>query len=777
MSEMDKELLEQIELIRKDSESIEVSDGISFDNMMRRLEAADDKGKVCDFEESKYKINKGNKLRKNWVAICTGIAGTVVAAVLLVTLLIGDIGKIARVPITSGSSSNSDVNISGSLSSYAEKMKVQVDDGVYVLSGYKELNDYVKASKEYYNIHNFKGYGDLNLGAEDATFGNESMPGAWDDGADFEVDDLPTEDAVVNENDNSDADYSDTNVRTEGVGEADIAKTDGEYIYYLSYEWGDGENICKIHIAKADGVGTANISKLMVEDDIKNALQSTEAYKNINKEIQIDMYDIDMLICQQKLLVVATPIAYEINENGRFNLDNMSTYTVVLTYDISDKTEPALFSSLTLEGAYAECKIVDGYVYIFAELKKSVNDINEVLTENCTEAEATKAYAPMINGEILPADCVYMIEGSSYNVYNIIAVMDMTDMSKFYDIKAVMGAGDALNRYVSSNNMYFISDIGYDYENVYKYGEENQIIQLACQSQILRFSYDKGILTPTGCVNINGNVGDEFDIDEYDGYLRMAVSSTYRDVVYKQETADGENGASASPLDDYSIIIKGISSMSSLYIYDENLQLVGSIPELQEEEEVYGVRFDGDIAYIVTYRQTDPLFTVDLSDPTSPKVMGALKIPGFSTYLHKWDDNKLVGIGYDAKQMVKISTYDITDKYDVKEVEVCSPDSVYWSEALYDHKAVFISPDKNLIGFSSEGYILNELGGGQFMNMYKIFSYVDGKLTEVISCNLDEKVYYSTRAMYIDEYIYIVCPGTGINVYSMNDYSHIAYVQ
>lgn len=213
--------------------------------------------------------------------------------------------------------------------------------------------------------------------------------------------------------------------------------------------------------------------------------------------------------------------------------------------------------------------------------------------------------------------------------------------------------------------------------------------------------------------------------------------------------------------------ITTLNSYGDLRKLDENLEVVGSIPQLKENESVYGVRFDGDIAYVVTYEQMDPLFSIDLSDPTNPAVLGALKIPGFSTYLHKWDENTLIGIGYNEWGEIKISTFDISDKTDVIESDVCDIEGVYWASALYDHKAAFISPEKNLIGFMD--------GDGA----YRIFSYVDGELTEVINQQFARGMYYDfkSRGMYIDEYIYIVGQQDGMYIYDINTYEFIKDVE
>jgi uncharacterized secreted protein with C-terminal beta-propeller domain len=146
----------------------------------------------------------------------------------------------------------------------------------------------------------------------------------------------------------------------------------------------------------------------------------------------------------------------------------------------------------------------------------------------------------------------------------------------------------------------------------------------------------------------------------------------------------------------------GSKTFNALYVLDADLQVAGSITDLAQDEVIYSARFDGDIGYFVTFRQVDPLFAVDLSNPKAPVVLSALKIPGFSEYLHLWSDGRLFGLGRDADVetgragRMKLSMFDTSDPADVTERKTLLLDSDY-SAALYNHKAILISRDKNLI--------------------------------------------------------------------------------
>lgn len=178
-------------------------------------------------------------------------------------------------------------------------------------------------------------------------------------------------------------------------------------------------------------------------------------------------------------------------------------------------------------------------------------------------------------------------------------------------------------------------------------------------------------------------------MDEHDGYFRTV-------------TTTGDLWDERNP------------SENNLFILDEDMKLVGSITGLAKEERIYSARFMGDKAYMVTFRETDPLFVIDVANPTKPQVLGELKIPGFSNYLHPLGESHLIGFGYETSSVVpvgskepiiqtegiKISLFDVSDFGNPKEVdtEVIGGQGTY-SPLVYDHHALFEHSEKNLFGF------------------------------------------------------------------------------
>jgi uncharacterized secreted protein with C-terminal beta-propeller domain len=188
------------------------------------------------------------------------------------------------------------------------------------------------------------------------------------------------------------------------------------------------------------------------------------------------------------------------------------------------------------------------------------------------------------------------------------------------------------------------------------------------------------------------------------------ISISGKDITYqKQGSVPGHvlNQFSMDESNDYFRIATTLSSttesVNNLYILDRDLNQVGKIEDLAPGERIYSARFMGDRAYMVTFRQVDPLFVIDLKDPSDPEVLGFLKVTGFSDYLHPVDENHIIGIGRDATdqgrmQGMKMSLFDVTDVANPREIsKVSIGDRETDSYALSDHKAFLFNKDKKLL--------------------------------------------------------------------------------
>ena len=187
---------------------------------------------------------------------------------------------------------------------------------------------------------------------------------------------------------------------------------------------------------------------------------------------------------------------------------------------------------------------------------------------------------------------------------------------------------------------------------------------------------------------VKGDLNNQFSMDEYEGNLRVATT---------QNEYDDFNDKTSN----------------QLYIFDENLKQIGKIENIAKGEKIYSVRFIGKVGYVVTFKQIDPLFVIDLSNPTNPEIKGKLKIPGYSSYLHPYDETHIIGIGYNTKSNgyggitnsnMKMSMFDVSDLKNPKEmfnIDIGDAGKYDYTDSsiTYNHKVLFYNKEKNLIGF------------------------------------------------------------------------------
>ena len=733
----DKALLAMID---SNTVDVDVPERLKPDNMMKHIRQLKSEGyfeerKITDKTAEEQYAGK-QKLRrvKRWA--------TAAAAVFCIILF-----------VPHGETGYKD-NPWGSYQAIVDAVQTEDEAGNYVLSGYKELAQYAIASSslQIKDEEVVESLFDKVVAFVDdvklSTYNKDCVAEEWGD--------LSGDDNFSYNQNGGETQYSETNVRTDGVDESDVVKTDGEYIYYIDDDIGR----IQLVIAKPDGENTAIVSR-------------TDIDYEIFCEYMTYVYGDSTRFSTNELYVYGDKVVMLLSGMVKSDVDEYmdESRTLMLVYDTSDILKPELISQFELEGKYESSRLVDGHVYLFAYKPANLNLEKRVYTEE----EAMSIIAPKICDKSMKPEQIYVSEGGGYDTFKLVVTLDVNNPAALKDVKAVLGSGSSLKSYVSSEHIYFISNI---YNSQQENVDDKSSIESMYQAEILKFDYKDGLVCMEDRAVIDGTLGDEFDIDEYNGYLRIAITkslASYTATENKYTFFNGESWFDFKRVDYRS----GISNdkSSELCILDENLNIVSNLV-LQRNESVYGVRFDGDVAYVVTYRQTDPLFSVDLSDPYTPKLMGALKIPGFSTYLHKWDDNTLVGIGYVANEdsYVKISVFDISDKYDITETGTYKLPSNGYSYAPLNHKEIFISPEKKLIGMWMNGRFI--VDDETCQAVYLMYSYVDGEFTQVIKCPLEsDENAENTRAMYIGEYIYIVNTEDGIAVYSMEDYTKITCIK
>ena len=453
--------------------------------------------------------------------------------------------------------------------------------------------------------------------------------------------------------------YSTTNIQVENVDEADITKTDGDYIYSIS------DN--NVIITNSINPGNIKIEATIVQ------------YDGCIPE--------ELIIYKDKLVVINS----KNNNSTSYYSSRYNSNTVVKIYNIENKSKPVEVKNYELYEPYYTSRCIDNELYVIAsgKLKKEQSVIIRKYKEDNQEKE-------------IPLNSINYLKGVKTNNQSIISVVDLDNPKS--DVRINSYLIDISNAYVSQNSIYLLNT-GYDYdESVPKirdlFGIKGIIGVLTYddydysyvnKTEIYKFDISKdGSLSYKAKTKIDGKTINQYSLDEKDGHLRIALYD--------------DNGARVA-------------------ILDNNLKQIGISDYVAKGETMYSSRFIGDKAYLVTFKNMDPLFVIDLSDETKPKVLGELKIPGYSTYLHPYDENHLIGIGMETEEVVnrnssgkvvstttkiigmKMALFDVTDVNNPTQIsQTVIGDRRTTSAILTNPKALLFSKKKQLIAIPVNNY-------------------------------------------------------------------------
>ncbi len=399
--------------------------------------------------------------------------------------------------------------------------------------------------------------------------------------------------------------------------------------------------------------------------------------------------------------------------------ENEKTKTIVRVYDLKNIENPELAREISVDGYYKDARMIEKNIYFVTTYGFGYYRNLEELTDD----EILPCYKDSFISDddiVVEATDIAYFEEMEDNTYSIVAGFNL-DSDEDVNIETFLGFGEDL--YVSTENLYIVSP------NYY-----NRQIN---DSTIYKFRLKDGDVFATGSAKVEGSVNNQFSIDEYEGNLRIATT------IYDY---DRENYQT-----DYK---------TRLTIFDENLEKIGEIENLIEDERIYSVRFIGEIGYIVTFEQVDPLWVIDLSDPKNPVIRGELEIPGYSSYLHPWDENHIIGIGYNVKPNgyggvttdgIKLSMFDVSDLDNPKEIFNISLGTEFYSQITTSHHLLFINKDKNLLGFPVSTYIKNKQLEG--LILYRV-DLENNKFEEIKDLVLEKNSNGLSRFIYIGDYIY-----------------------
>lgn len=532
--------------------------------------------------------------------------------------------------------------------------------------------------------------------------------------------------------------YSLTNTQLADVDEGDIVKTDGEYIYIL-------KNSEELVILSAAGDDTAVLSRTTAAVDEEYCGWDWDGSVYLDELVNEAVKE--LYISGDRLGIVRTYYNWQ-REPER---DAYRTYVDI--YDVSDPVKPAYITTLGQDGVYNTSRMIGDTVWLITRHGISIEDI--------ADPDDAKNYIPKLYGkysdELIDCGSIVYPEEISRKSYTVISSCDLS-AGKRGASKAVLGT---YGRTVYMNGAHVYLADQETCETVsepYRADAYTAVDTTTGQrTRILKLTLGDEIRT-TAAVTVPGAMLNQFSMDEHNGHLRVVTT---------------QNANTRTQLEHPSLGItndlwKSGISRNALYIFDENLVLTGKIEDIAPDERVRSVRFTGDTGYFVTFRQVDPLFAVDLSKPDAPVIMSELKIPGFSSYLHPWDDGLLFGLGYDADAEtgdvtgLKLSMFDTTDPYDVTETHKLTT-AYGFSAALGNHKAILVSEARNLIGFQAE-------------SGYAVYGYdPDSGFFEKAFVEMDGYGSSDSRGLFVNDALYILLD-KGCTVLDLNNFAVLAAV-
>lgn len=367
-------------------------------------------------------------------------------------------------------------------------------------------------------------------------------------------------------------------------------------------------------------------------------------------------------------------------------------------YDISNPGNPKHVRDVGQEGFLQDIRITKDTLYLIGNMYPNYwmlqEDVKADLKPKTFDSMVGTAY------KSLPLEKISILPNTMDGTYSLITAVDLKNGAKTTaNTKGYLGGSSGL--YMSENALYLTTPI---YESNHAASSDKRAMDMiwlprAADTQIFKWNVDGTTLNFAGSTEVKGTVLNQYSMDEYKGNFRIF-------------TTEGNTWDEKS------------TSYNHLFILDEHLKALGSVKDMAPGEKIYSARFMGEKAYVVTFKQVDPLFVIDVANPKKPAVLGELKIPGFSNYLHPLDETHLIGIGYDTEQRydaytkrnftvttnMKMSLFDVSDYRNPKEqstVKIGGKGS--YSDVQYNPKALFRHEQYNYFGFP---VVLYEAGKG-----------------------------------------------------------------
>ncbi len=560
--------------------------------------------------------------------------------------------------------------------------------------------------------------------------------------------------SAVNEAASSDSaraeadDFSTTNLQVQGVDESDLVKTDGHYIYIADEE--------AVRIVDVSGGRIRQLGSI-VPERIGNLDTIREMYLSDDRLI--------LLVQSEQTGEIQVSDTEYAGAGARCLSDGARTdaqvCTRVLTYDVTSPAGARLIGTYEQDGGYRTSRKIGNDIYLVTGFEPytgyrngsygayyewledtadgSEKEQAESETQTLTEQEV-RQWLPHIQGEPVPADCIYLSE-RGIDSGLVLSAFDLTKPEQMQDCKLIFCGSAEL--YMTEQSMIL-------YRSAYSEAVDDMCTRLA------KFAVADGQITADSAESVRGTVEDTFAIHENaNGYLYVLTTDGWSDTMQNR-----------------------------LYVLNEKLKIMGSLDHIADGERVYAARFVDEIGYFVTYRNTDPLFTVDFTDPSEPVLIGELEIPGFSDYLQFYDETHLIGVGEErvgedsAFVGIKVSMYDISDPTDVKECAKEVLTDAEYAPAAYNYKALLAESSKGRVAFVTIGQSADADTSVRTVDTsvltQQIFRVENGSFTQRAADPVETEnaglweLAENCRELYIGDRLYLVSPQC-IWVYDLAD--------
>ena len=481
------------------------------------------------------------------------------------------------------------------------------------------------------------------------------------------------------------ADYSTTNLQVEGVDEADIVKNDGTYIYQVNNQ--------ELIVAQA-------------YPSDKMSIVSRIGFKKgefLPRELYVDDQYLVLIGDAYNQEPSAESVQPQQGSQSKIYppVVNNSTAKVII-YDLADKTNLKKIREVELDGMYVSSRKIGSSLYFIAN--KYLNTYG-ILKQGLVPP--LPSYRDTVGkGEFTTigyTDIHYFPNFIEPN-YLLIAGLNLDQKDKEMQVSSYLGSGQ--NVYASTSNLYVAVTQNKRIEQpssppvatpkVPKDMPQVDSLAPKTTTALYKFALAQGGTTFKVKGEVPGTILNQFAMDEYNGNLRIATTSGQ---IWRTDEDTSKN---------------------NVYILDQTLQLTGKVEDIAPGEKIYSVRFMGDRGYLVTFKNVDPFFVLELKDPTAPKILGALKIPGFSDYLQPYDENHIIGFGKETTELsqnngqgirpgapmgttafyqgLKLAVFDVTDvSHPVEMFKTAIGDRGTDSEVLRNHKALLLDNEKGLL--------------------------------------------------------------------------------